>query len=219
MKKKEVKEKNFAGKKKLSLKARIFLILGSVVLLFFLVTAGIWAFLKLDDPEEFGGGGGYIYYYPANYEQNIYENQIYMSYNRDLIFSTSKDEQIFNYETDYESASAECKFFLDYFHTVIEGDYTKIQEFYTEDYFETEPKFTMQMIYEPYVVFNSSQEETVDGKEIKVFNFYVRYKIYQNNGTFRKGVASNAAIPQIYQLIQGEDEKYLIRNVLDISFE
>ena len=74
------------------------------------------------------------------------------------------------------------------------------------------------MIYEPYVLFHSVDEDEIDGEKTMVYNFEVRYKIFKNNGTFRTGVASNTAIPQIYQVIK-KDESYRICRILDIEYE
>ena len=96
--------------------------------------------------------------------------------------------------------------------------YEKIPEFYVDGYFKDPPKFTMQMIYEPYVLFHSASEEEVDGENSMVYNFEVRYKIFKNNGTFRTEVPSNSAIPQIYQLIK-VDGRFKIASILDVEYE
>ena len=77
----------------------------------------------------------------------------------------------------------------------------------------------MRMLYEPYVQFHSVSEDEVDGEKISLLNFQVHYKIFKNNGTFRSGVPSNTAIPQIYQLIKGEDGLYRIFRSLEIEVE
>ena len=162
---------------------------------------------------------GIIHYHLADYDEDIFLNKAYMSFQRDLTYGAAGVEQIFSYEKDYDSASSECKFFLDYFQTVINGDYEALPDYYVEDYFAQKPKFTMQMIYEPYVSYHSVSSEEIDGVEQNLYNFYVQYRIFQNNGTFRQGVSSNTAVPQIYQLVKTLDGSYRIYRILEVQIE
>ena len=88
-----------------------------------------------------------------------------------------------------------------------------------DGYFEEDPKFTMQMIYDPYVMYHSVSTDEIDGEEITLFNFQVRYCIFKNNKTYRSDVDSNVAVPQIYQLIKIEDGTYRIFRILKIEVE
>lgn len=165
------------------------------------------------------GDGSNGEYYPANYDENIFLNPAYMEFQRDLLYSVGGIEQLFSYENDFETADPECKFFLDYFHTVINGEYENYKSFFVDGYFEEEPKFTMQMIYDPYVRYHSTSTDEIDGKEVSLLNFQVGYRIFKNNKTFRSDVDSNVEIPQIYQLIKEEDGSYRIFRILNIEVE
>lgn len=191
------------------------LIICSVI--FMVVSAFVLGLFFLFPKEEKGKGNGE--YYPANYDENIFLNQAYLDFQRDLLYSIGGVEQLFNYEKDYETAEQECQFFLDYFYTVIHGDYEKYKNFFVDGYFEEDPKFTMQMIYEPYVQYHSSSTDEIDGVEVTLQNFQVRYRIFKNNKTYRSDVDSNEAIPQIYQLIKTEDGSYRIFRILNIEVE
>lgn len=195
-------------------KARKILSVSLTVFLLLCVIASVLIFVFREEPPQTDE----IFYYPESESTNIFENKAYMSFVRDLRYSYGGVEQLYNYETDYESGDLFCKFFLDYFKTVINGDEEKLVHFYEDGYFKTSPEFSMQMIYEPYVRFHSEEKVEIDGEEVEIANFEVRYKIFKNNGSFRKGVASNQAIPQIYQLaIRGG--KLSIVNILDIVYE
>lgn len=188
-----------------------------VIVGLFLIAVSIfslWFFVLRDVGEDKDN----IFYYPINENENIFENKVYKDYVRDLKFGNAHELQLFNYENDYEDASVECKFFLDYFKTVICGDYENYPSFFVDDYFNEipAPQFTMQMIYDPYVVINSVTEEEIDGKNVQLYNYHVEYRIFRNNGSFRQGVSSNVAVPQIYQLIKLEDESYRIFRILDV---
>ena len=210
MKVKDVKELKTLLKQ--NKKATLFI---SAAFVLCLVLVLVLCFVFQKEPESFTGKQ----YYVPNYEEDIFQNKAYLSYQRDLSYSVSGVEQLFNFEEDYESADNECKFFLSYFQTVINGDYEKLPDFYVEDYFEDPVKFTMQMIYEPRVVYHSVSGETIDGKEVTLINYHVEYKIFKNNETFRSDIPSNTAIPQIYQLIKNDDGSYQIYRILDVKPE
>ncbi len=199
--------------KNLSKKKKLFLFLISVITVFAIVAAAVY-FFAWDEP----GGDDSVFYYPASESENIFENDAFMSFERSLRYSYAGVEQLYQYEIDYDSADAYCKFFLDYFKTVTEGNGKALVDFYVDGYFDSEPSFTMQMIYEPYVVFHSEGTFEEDGEKIDVANFEVRYKIFKNNGTFRKGVESGKAVPQVYQLIN-QNGSIKIKNILEIEYE
>lgn len=198
----------------LSRKKKILVIVSSSILLLAAILAAVW-FIFFQGQEEPSDA---IFYYPASESENIFENDAYLSFDRDLRYAYGGVEQLYNYEADYESGDAYCKFFLDYFKTLTEGDGKKLAEFYVDNFFETIPDITMQMVYEPYVYFHSEGTAEVDGEEIEVANFEVRYKIFKNNGSFRKGVASNQAVPQVYQLTV-QDGSIKILDVLEVVYE
>jgi len=197
-------------------KIRAILLAAGITVILALSAFLIWRFFFYE--KDVTSGGDYIHYAPADYDKDILSDQVYLSYNRDLIYGTCDLEQAYSYEEDYEIATPECKFFLDYFKTVISGDYENLPKFHVDGFFKTSPKFTMQMIYEPYVIFRNTSVEGEGESEITLYEFYVEYKIAQNNGTFRTGVRSHAAVPQIYQLIKNQDDAYQIYRILDVQY-
>lgn len=200
-------------------KKRMFILVISLFLTMIVVAAlitGIVHFVNHDNDEGEPSENNIRYHLP-NYDENIFNNTAYMSFQRDLRYSALGVENYYSYEKDYESAPRECRFFLDYFNTVINGKYEDLASFYVEGYFEEEPKFTMQMIYEPYVYYHSVSTDEIDGVETELINFKVEYRIFKNNGTFRKGVSSNVKIPQIYQLIKMSNGSYRIYRILEIQ--
>ena len=159
------------------------------------------------------------YYYPVYWDENVFDNRVYMGLDRDLIYSANNVTQQFGYNDSDDGMSDECRFFLDYFDHVIRGKYEEILSFYVDDYFSpsNKPKFTMQKLYEPNVLFLSFEDETIDGIATRVFSFKVSYKIFMNNGTFRRNIHSNTAVPQVYQLIK-VNQQYRIYRILDINY-
>ena len=175
-------------------------------------------FFLLPDKTESSGDSDSIYYYPAKYDEDIFNNQAYLEFERDLLYSASGVTKEYRLVEDKEIAPVECRFFLDYFDAVIRGNVEDYKNFFDAGYFKSEPEFTMQMIYEPYVMFHSVSEEDLNGETLPIYNFEVRYRIFKNNGTFRQGVASNQAVPQIYRLVK-RDDTYKIFQILDVEYE
>jgi len=189
-----------------------------VLLLVAVAVASFLLFGKDTDHNAADKNSDEIHYHLPSYDENIFENKAYMEFQRDLIYGMGGVEQIFSYD-EIDEADGPCRFFLSYFQSVIQGEYEKYPDFFIEGALEKEEKFTMQMIYEPYVKFHSESKDEIDGKEVVLQNFIVQYKIFKNNGTFRKGVSSNTAVPQIYQLIKLDDASYKIFRILEIEVE
>ena len=190
-----------------------------VVLIFLLVAVTvIFLFEKNTADNSDNEKNDEIHYHLPSYDENIFENKAYIEFQRDLIYAIGGVEQIYSYD-EIDEVDGECKFFLSYFQSVINGEYEKYPDFFLEGALKEEPKFTMQMIYEPYVKFHSESKDEVDGEEVLLRNFIVQYKIFKNNGTFRKGVSSNTAIPQIYQLIKLDDGSFKIFRILNVEVE
>lgn len=195
-------------------KNKIFVICLITFLALMLLVIGIFFLLPKKETQPNSGE-----YYPIDYEENIFLNQAYMEFQRDMMYSYGGVSQLFNYEKDFETAEDECRFFLQYFHTVINGQYESYKDFFVENYFEEDPKFTMQMIYDPTVQFHSVSTDKVNDEEVSLYNFQVCYRIFKNNKTFREDVDSNVAVPQIYQLIKSENGEYRIFRILSIEVE
>lgn len=185
----------------------LFLVLG--------VTCIVVFFPENTDPAE---NSDFIYYYPAKYDEDIFQNDAYMAFERALLYSASGVTKKYRLNEDRDLASVECQFFMRYFDTVIHGNFEDYKDFFVDGYFKSDPKFTMQMIYEPYVMLHSVTEEEFNGETETVYNFEVRYRIFKNNGTFRRGVESNQAVPQVYRLIK-TDDSYKIIQILDVEYE
>lgn len=210
--KKERKEKRVSKK----------IVFISLILICILIAAvSVFLFLLGErQSEEKEGEEKEIYYHPANFDEDIFENGVYLSLNRDLIFGTGYfATAVPDTEEGRKNASEECTFFLDYFHALKYGEYESFPHFFADGFFKAEPKFTMQMLYDLQVTYHSSTTDSENGEDLQLSNYLVSYKIYQNNGTFRKGIPSNVASPQIYQLMKNADGEYKIYRILEIENE
>lgn len=138
----------------------------------------------------YGSTESYIFY-PADEELDVSTVREYMELDRQMHY-TYGAETIAVTETDVSSYGGDVKFFFDYFATVIDGDYTKYNTLFTEDYFKNNEKtcdFTPQMLYDIYI--EKLSEETKGGAT--VYGYNVSYKIFRNNGTFRNDIGSDGS--------------------------
>ena len=65
------------------------------------------------------------------------------------------------------------------------------------------PDFTQQMIYESHIYYYSTEAQK-DGS--KLVTYRLEYKIYQNNGTYRRDVGSDSPKPEYLVLWVSPDE-------------
>ena len=150
---------------------------------------------------------------PADYDENIFEDDIYMSFDRNVRF-TQEGYGISLSQQDLETYGASAKLFFDYFNVLLNGEYEKYPDFFTDRYkkdVKLPEKFTMQKIYNIDVELFS--RELVE-ENIYRETYEVRYKIRNNNGTFRNDVESDTIKPIVFELLV--DEKNKTANIDDI---
>ena len=152
-------------------------------------------------------GTGSKIFYEADYDEDIFEDEEYLEKNRDIRFTSNGIAVSFPFgdAAGYGDAS---KFFAEYFQTVMDGDYENYGDFFTAEYLARENAFdnlarnglpfTMQKIYDIEI----EELETLDdsaGDTRMVFGVYqVKYKIMENNGTFRNDQTDDGGVVPLY---------------------
>ncbi|MCD7776391.1 MAG: hypothetical protein LUH54_03345 [Firmicutes bacterium] len=157
-------------------------------------------------------------FYATDYDENIFEDEDYMDKNRMLAYV--KDSNTFylelDTEADYSSYDSTVNFFVAYLDAVINGEYESYADFFTDECKENYPdvikeRFTMQKLYDIKITFNSISSATdADGESVNVYYYYLDYKIYKNNGTFRNDIESDATRTLICELYVYSDGNMLI---------
>lgn len=151
-------------------------------------------------------------FYEADYQKNIFEDEAYMNLDRSVMYMEFDSGMTLN-EENYDTAGVASEFFYTYFDAIIKGDSERYLGMLTENYiddFDPPERFTMQMLYDIEVNrIQTSWNEEYQGKTVSVYNFAVKYKIFQNNGTFRNDIGSNQSSTQYYQLYSYDGEFYL----------
>ncbi len=135
-------------------------------------------------------------FFPANFNENIFEDEKYIEltsgeFMRYHDMTTGIISGIS--EENKASFGNETEFLVDMIYEIINGDHVAYNARFSSTYYqEHSPKsaFTMQKIYDVTISYVSSEQ--LEGGDYTKFNFVVEYKIYENNGTFRKDIGDGS---------------------------
>ncbi len=186
------------------------LLAGIAVLFAVLVALNLLAdgtlFNKLFSSEDGGKDRPPVELYEPDFEENIFEDEVYMGLDRYLHYTVGGESITLAGRSDVEAAGEVAAFFYEYFTAVIQGDADGVNAMLSDDFIAESGRyeaFTMQKVYDMRVE-RLTQYRLNEGayEEVVVYEFDVSYRIRENNGTFRDDVSSDAARPQIYQLFQ-----------------
>lgn len=169
-----------------------------------------------------------IIYHDADFSENIYNDEEFVEImnlyalefvDGDIKYKLSVD--------DLEKIGGDLAvFFYDYFTNIRNGDSEKYNSYFDTRAFSLRDKaddFTMQQIYDIVikplqinVELDRDEYSWVFESNIEPVFVDVSYKIRKNNGTFRLGVNSDSAKPQLYILYK-EGKTYKIINIVDYA--
>jgi len=193
-------------------KKKLVFIIGVIIAL----SVVIFLFFKFVSSDELPQDD--LEYFPADYSENIFLNQEYMDKVRFLKFGSEGYNYILT-DDNFLEYDEKAIFFKLYFDSIIAGDVSKYITYFDDTFFNSQnpkpEKFTMQKIYDIEVLYQETLQMEYKGKNIEVFDYLVRYKIMENNGTFRKGIPSDVWKPQHY-LISFINNELKILNIVDI---
>lgn len=159
------------------------------------------------DQKVTGSNGFYDFFYEADFSLSLEEYESYSEYielDRYLYYKNG-NETVGVIESNRDSFGDEILFFEKYFDTIISGDSEAYNSLFTDEYYAFHEKmsdFTPQMIYEMTVELLTEKEEN----GILTYGFNVSYKIFQNNGTFRNDIYSDAVRPVYIEINDAEGE-------------
>lgn len=136
-----------------------------------------------------GSGGAYDFFYDAQYvpleEQEGYSE--YLELDRYVHYKNGA-QSIAVTEESASRIGEEASFFVSYFDAVISGDAERYNSMFSDEYLEAHGEksaFTPQMVYDIEVERISSDSDA----DV----FFVSYRIFRNNGTFRNDIYSDAS--------------------------
>lgn len=109
-------------------------------------------------------------------------------------------------------------FFIKYFDALGKGDHKALNALCSDVYFRSNKaltKLSKQLLYDVSVTRLETQDviDTADSEKDRVYlgwkltYFEVNYRIYQNDGSFRRDIADDMAIVQIFTVLTDENER------------
>lgn len=161
--------------------------------------------------------------YPADYDENIFEDEEYMEKERFIRYTENNTTVILETDADFTYKGAVAFFFRDYFDAVINGDHEAYNALLTEEYKakkgEKQP-FTMQKIYDIEVTDLALTSYLNEGtpNQITVYQFDVAYRIMENNGTYRDNLSSDDKRAMRYILYKYASGEILIFNMSEYYY-
>lgn len=155
---------------------------------------------------------------PADYDENIYEDTEYLALiERGFINYTDYETNLtlgINYE-DAIDHGEDVLFMVDYIYTIVAGDAEAYNEFFSGEYYKkNEPKdeFTMQKLYEVNISkVSQTKESDKTGNTYNKYQYIVKYKILDNNGTFRNDF--NTGTKEQYIFFTNKTGEFLIDSI------
>ncbi len=207
--KKELKSVRADAEKKRTKKRARHLLLGVLILFVVLLVLNLAVQTDLLSrlfSSDFSHSNGEISFFPADFEENILEDEDYLGQKRYVLYTDGALSITLANEDDVTATGDAAAFFYAFFDAVIRGDHETVNAMTTEafaaDHGLWEP-FTMQRLYDIHVV--KLREYSSDDHKMTIFEFDVSYSIHRNNGTFRDDIGSNAARTQVYQLLRDDN--------------
>ena len=187
-------------------KKRLLIILASVLIVIFLTYAALAIFPSLFENEE-DTLDGYepprvnFNFFPADYDEDIFEDEDYLKLIENGIFEY--DDGALISMIDLENADGYGKpveLVVNMLYAIVNGDADEYNSYFSDKYFEKKsPKdrFTMQKIYDGRITYFAREEVVEDGKQYTEYTFKLRYKIFENNGTFRDDIGSGSRLQHV----------------------
>lgn len=165
-------------------------VLGAVALI--LGTATVVSILKNNKKPDFEYDDSYFY---PTYQGDIMTYSDYLDLDRTVSYCADPSGQGMTTsidETNEAEFDASVLFLRDYINVVISGDEQAYNALFNETYYKKnkpQAPFTPQMIYRTKITYRT--EET-DGDD-RLVAYWLEYMIFENDGTFRRDIASNAS--------------------------
>ena len=150
-----------------------------------------------------------IYFYSVDEEINVFENPDYLALNRSVLYCDDPSGW-YGHTTeitaeDRHTFDPTVVFAEDYLLVLIYGNHGALRSMCTANYLKDHeiPEFTQQMIYDAKIVYQSTVSQE-DGS--KLVTYRLDYKIYRNNGTYRRDVGSDTVNAEYLVLWVSPDE-------------
>ena len=156
--------------------------------------------------------------FEPTYQGNIFEYDRYLALNPEVImYAIDASGNIsFSIDKNNEELDSTVWFLRDFIRSMTVGSADLYNSFFNDTYFQTHERqapFSPQMIYQAEIRFIST---TKDANGDMIYEYQLRYRILQNDGSLRKDVGSDAIVPQVLTLRAKADGSIAIEGMYSI---
>jgi len=197
---------------------KLFKILGAVFLCLLLVLGAFYiiSILLQKDKVDYTEKQEGIFYFSADYDTPPTEDLVYLSKNRDVMFTDHLGNGELLTADTAEDKNVKALMY-NYFVSLIEGDAEKHASLLSINYkkhFAVQKRFTPQKVYDIDVRFLTG------GTENGVYSdkYQVAYKIYENDGTYRADVGSGVAKLMVFEVVN-DNGVYKINSIVPMNIK
>jgi len=165
--------------------------------------------------------------FPADYDRDIMQYQEYLELNRNFYHynnHTGERSLILEEDIDINAYGPAVRVLKNMIKAIIAGDHEAYNALFSENYYELhgnqpQDEFTMQQVYDITFTFCEESEKTSEeiGKYIQ-YEFWVEYKIHENNFTFRQDLGQDDSRRQYFILTDMSGE-VMIDQVLGVEYQ
>lgn len=134
------------------------------------------------------------YFYPT-YQGDIFEYEDYLQKRPDVILYCEDIDGRGRSTDNLDDFPPEALYLRDFLEMMMHADVDAYNNCFNEIYYKNHQRqtaFSQQMIYEAEIRF-ASEEKAADGE--RTVTYYLCYKLYENDGSLRRDVGSDAVIP------------------------
>ncbi len=157
-----------------------------------------------------------FYYYPADYETDIFTIPEYLALDRSVKYAPDSSQSYFIQNGDYAAEGEPGLVIIgEYLNAVIAGDREKVNSLYTEKYLEENGEHG---VFPPQKLFKiriKNERLVKEKKDYTVYYFTVSYRIFRNDGLFRGNVDEDRERAQIFEVFVYGDGSGKINLVKD----
>ena len=189
----EVSEtKTFSNQNKKLRKKLIVVILIAIGVLALLITAFLIVKSLQEKEGEFTLPDNYFY---PTYNGDIFEYENYLELRPDVILYCEDIDGRGRTTDNLDDFPLEALYLRDFLEIMMHADIDAYNDCFNEIYYknhERQSVFSQQMIYAAEIRF-ASEEKAASGE--RTVTYYLCYKLYENDGSLRRDVGSDAVIP------------------------
>lgn len=186
------KGKNF--KSKSTAKKKLLILMAVIALMIALLMISSVVIDKIQEKENKSSEEIDYSFYPIDYSENIFEDDEYIAITNGEFMRYCDTRTNVTVGIDKSNAAEygdAVEFIVNMLYDAINGNADAYNANFSDAYYkENAPKsdFTMQKIYDVTITYVAEEKNDNYTK----FSYYVEYKIYHNNGTFRRDIGDGS---------------------------